>query len=63
VYTPTDRLARGPWELGIGWQAPRTPSQASIARTARLPSHPHSSRSARQAIGRRIYFAVVFGCL
>jgi len=18
-------LARGPWELGIGWQAPRTP--------------------------------------
>jgi len=23
VYMPTDRLARGPWELGIGWQAPR----------------------------------------
>jgi len=20
---PTNRLARGPWELGIGWQAPR----------------------------------------
>jgi len=21
---PTDRLARKPWELGIGWQAPHT---------------------------------------
>jgi len=20
---PIDHLARGPWELGIGWQAPR----------------------------------------
>jgi len=23
VYMPIDRLARGPWELRIGWQAPR----------------------------------------
>jgi len=30
------------WELEIGWQAPRTPPQASITRTVRLPSYPRS---------------------
>jgi len=25
----TDRLARGPWELGIGWQAPRVAHTAA----------------------------------
>jgi len=34
VYTPTDRLARGPWELGIGWQACR-PSYGGLRRFAR----------------------------
>jgi len=36
-YTPTNRLARGPWELGIGkCPAPRTLIQANIARTVIL---------------------------
>jgi len=57
---PTDCLARGLWELRIGWHAPRTPSQATIAQT---PGYPRSPRPERQAIGRRIHFAVVFGSL
>ena len=26
---PTDHLVRGPWELGIGWQAPRAVHNAA----------------------------------
>jgi len=41
---PTDRLARGPWELGIGWQ---------VSRAASL----HSSDGACQAIPVHIYIS------
>jgi len=41
------------WGLAGKRPAPRTPLQASIARTARLPGYPRFPRPVRQAIGRR----------
>jgi len=43
---PTDRLARGFWELGIGWRAPRAAhitaslhsSDGALARLSPLPT-------------------------
>jgi len=64
VYMPTDRLARGPWELEIGWQAPRAAHTATshhssndaLARLSPLPT-------IRAPSDRRIHFVVVFGYL
>jgi len=55
------RAGLGNWGLAGKRPAPRIPPQTSIARTTRLPSYPRSPRPVRQAIGRRIHFAVVFG--
>jgi len=52
---------RGPWGAGIAWQARRS-SYGDLRRyagTGRLPANPQLLRTARQAIGRHIHFAVV----
>jgi len=50
----------GSWGLAGKRPAPRKPTQAIIARTARLPGYPRSSRPTRQAIDKRVHFAVEF---
>jgi len=47
------RAGLGSWGLAGKRPAPRTPPQASIVRTARLPGYPCFLRPARQAIDGR----------
>jgi len=56
---PTDRLVRGPWELGIGWQT-RREACGGVRGAGRLPANPQLPRLARQAIGRRILRSSIF---
>jgi len=59
VYTPTDRLARGPWGAGIAKRAVRTMEVCGDVRGAgHLPANSQLPRPARQAIGKHIHAIV-----